>query len=186
MKAINKTTTIALVLTLTFAAIFIALPVSGQTVGNIKSYSFIGATPNPVGVDQEVLLHFGITEPLQNVGQSWKDLTVTIERPDGEIDTVGPANTDATGGTGRIYVPRQVGTYLLQTHFPAQWFNFSAGFPPAQYNLYFEASDSPILELVVQADPIPYYPGVSLPNEYWTRPIDAQAREWSRIAGNWL
>jgi len=176
----TKKTTLVLVLTLTFAAIFIALPVSGQNVGSIKSYPFIGATPNPVGVDQEVLLHIGITEPLQNVGQGWEGLSVTIERPDGKTDTIPDIRTDATGGTGRSYVPDMVGTYYLQTHFPGQWFNFSS------YRLYFEASDSAVLELVVQEEPIPYYPGVSLPSEYWTRPIDAQAREWSRIAGNWL
>ena len=176
----TKKTTLVLVLTLTFAAIFIALPVSGQNVGSIKSYPFIGATPNPVGVDQEVLLHIGITEPLQNVGQGWEGLSVTIERPDGKTDTIPDIRTDATGGTGRSYVPDMVGTYYLQTHFPGQWFNFSS------YRIYFEASDSAVLELVVQEEPIPYYPGVSLPSEYWTRPIDAQAREWSRIAGNWL
>jgi hypothetical protein len=38
----------------------------------------------------------------------------------------------------------------------------------------------------VQEEPIPYYPGVPLPTEYWTRPIDDQLREWAPIAGNWL
>ena len=93
MEKTNKTTTIVLVLTLTFAAIFIALPVSGQRTGNIKSYPFIGATPNPVGKDQEVLLHMGITEPLENVGQGWVGLSVTIEKPDGHTDTISDIKT---------------------------------------------------------------------------------------------
>jgi len=180
MEKTNKTTTILLVLTLTFAAIFIALPVSGQRVGNIKSYPFIGATPNPVGKDQEVLLHMGITEPLENVGQGWVGLSVTIERPDGQTETISDIRTDATGGTGKSYTPNMVGSYYLQTHFPGQWKNFSG------YALYFEAGVSSVLELIVQDEPIPYYPGVSLPTEYWTRPIDAQCHEWSKIAGNWL
>jgi hypothetical protein len=180
MEKNNKTTTIVLVLTLTFAAIFIALPVSGQRTGNIKSYPFIGATPNPVGKEQEVLLHMGITEPLENVEQGWAGLSVTIERPDGHTDTISDIRTDATGGTGKSYTPDMVGSYYLQTHFPGQWKNFSG------YALYFEAGVSPVLELVVQEEPVPYYPGVTLPTEYWTRPIDAQFHEWSKIAGNWL
>ena len=48
------------------------------------------------------------------------------------------------------------------------------------------ASHSPEIELEVQADPIPYYPAACLPEEYWTRPIDAQLREWSAVTGNWL
>jgi hypothetical protein len=80
------------------------------------------------------------------------------------------------------------GTYKLQTHFPAQWYNFGSGFGPfaTEYNLYFEASDSDVLELVVQAKLIPIYPGVPLPTEYWTRPINAQLFEWAAIAGNLL
>jgi hypothetical protein len=50
----------------------------------------------------------------------------------------------------------------------------------------YEASDSEILELVVQEESIEYYPGHSLPTEYWSRPIDSQLREWSQISGNWL
>jgi hypothetical protein len=133
-----------------------------------------------VGKDQEVLLHMGITEPLENVGQGWVGLSVTIERPDGQTDTIPDIKTDSTGGTGKSYTPNMVGSYYLQTHFPAQWKNFSG------YALYFEVGVSPVLELIVQDEPIPYYPGVTLPTEYWTRPIDAQFHEWSRIAGNWL
>jgi hypothetical protein len=78
-----------------------------------------------------------------------------------------------------------VGTYLLQSHFPAQWFNWTRY---SQYtaNIFYEASSSEQLELIVQQDPIPFYPGHALPSEYWTRPIDAQHREWTSIAGNFL
>ncbi|MBT0160338.1 PQQ-binding-like beta-propeller repeat protein [Candidatus Bathyarchaeota archaeon A05DMB-2] len=48
------------------------------------------------------------------------------------------------------------------------------------------ASDSEKLILVVQEEPVKYYPSMPLPTEYWTRPIDPQLREWSVIAGNWL
>jgi hypothetical protein len=77
-----------------------------------------------------------------------------------------------------------VGTYTLQTHFPEQILEVGNRWVPA--GTVYESSDSEILELVVQNDPIEYYQGSNLPTEYWTRPIDAQHREWSAISGSWL
>ena len=81
-----------------------------------------------------------------------------------------------------IYIPNQVGTYKLITNFPQQinpvtFFNTEGG------NLIFagtimQASTSQPLNLVVQQDPLPAYPGHALPTEYWSRPIDPQLREW--------
>jgi len=149
-----------------------------------KTYAFIGALPNPVGVGQEVLLHIGITQPLSNVRMGWEGLSVTITRPDGTTETISGIRTDATGGTGRVYVPTMVGNYTLQTHFPEQTTtdDKQGGGTPAGVKLL--ASDSEKLTLVVQAEPLTYYPGSPLPTEYWTRPINAQHREWYTIAGS--
>jgi len=145
----------------------------------VPTYPFIGAMPNPVGVNQEVLLHVGITEQLSRVDYGWEGLTVTITRPDETTETLTDIRTDATGGTGKVYTPTMVGKYTLVTNFPAQTC-VGALSPGTRI-----ASTSEPLELVVQADKIEYYPGHSLPKEYWTRPIDAQLREWYRIAGDW-
>ncbi len=171
---------ISMFLMATMVLSIFALPTNAQIIGYTKSYPFIGATPNPVGVGQETLLHLGITQQLQITQDGWEGITVTITMPDDTTETLGPFRTDATGGTGTIFVPDVEGTYRLQTHFPGQWYNTS------QRRLFFEAADSEILELEVTVDPTPIYPGVPLPTEYWTRPIDAQSHEWSVIAGNWL
>ena len=127
---------IALFLMLALVITPVALPTANaQIVGSSESYAFIGATPNPVGIGQETLLHVGITQQLQITQDSWKGITVTVTKPDGTTQTLGPFSTDSTGGTGTIYVPATAGTYKLQTHFPAQWYNFSAGFPPQQYQI---------------------------------------------------
>ena len=77
------------------------------------------------------------------------------------------------------------GTYRLRTHFPEQATEVdSPEIGPA--GIIMEESTSAELQLIVQQDPVPYYPGFPLPTEYWTRPIDAQKREWSTISGNWL
>jgi hypothetical protein len=148
--------------------------------------AYLGATPNPVGVGQEVLLHIGITQHLGLYTMGWEDLSVTITKPDGTTQMLTGVRTDSTGGTGRIFVPPVEGNYTLQSHFPEQQTtdtNRAAGAPIGTIML---ASDSRKITLVVQTDPIPYYPGNPLPTEYWTRPIDAQLHEWSPISANWV
>jgi hypothetical protein len=46
-------------------------------------------------------------------------------------------------------------------------------------------SKSPILTLEVTNEPVSNWPAAPLPTEYWTRPINAQNREWSAISNNW-
>ena len=141
------------------------------------SYPYIGATPNPVGVGQETLLHLGITQQHSGgVGYGWEGLTVTVTRPDGQTETLGPFMTDSTGGTGTVYVPTMAGNYTLVTNYPKQTYN----------DLTYTESKSDPLTLVVQEEPIKFYPTHPLPAEYWTRPIDPQLRSWSVVAGSWL
>jgi outer membrane protein assembly factor BamB len=157
--------------------------VNAQQTQGRKTYPYIGATPNPVGIGQQTLLHVGIT--YQNAEyHGWEGLTVTVTKPDNSTETIEHINTDSTGGTGVIYVPTMVGMYYLQTHFPQQICNFTTNVAPA--GTLFFASDSEKLALNVTLEPVPIYPGFALPTEYWTRPINSQMYEWSTIAGNWL
>jgi len=191
IKNLTKLNIIITILMLTISAILTALPVAtAQQYDQEKTtYAFIGATPNPVGVNQQVLLHVGITDFLEVATDGWEGLTVTVTKPDGNTETLGPYRTDSTGGTGAIYVPDMAGTYTFQTHFPEHiytWPDISRAPISGGGTLLYKASDSDILELTVQQNPLTDYPGQSLPEEYWTRPIDAQLREWSVIAGSWL
>jgi hypothetical protein len=180
-------TAIAIALLLMFAMTvsLIALP-PATAQSTMKSYAFINAVPNPVGINQETLFHVGITLALQSQEMGWEGLSVTITRPDGVTETISNIKTDSTGGTGRIYVPTMAGNYTLQTHFPQQTTTATKVGRFVPTGTVMLASDSPILTLIVQEEPISYYPGHPLPTEYWTRPIDPQIREWSVIAGNWL
>ena len=142
------------------------------------SYPYLGVIPNPVGVNQVALLHIGMNRPAGLAGDGYEGLTVNVEKPDGTTQTLGPYKTDSTGGTGATFTPTMVGTYKLKTIFPKQ---------KASWNgLTYTAAESAVTELEVTQEPTPYHPGVPLPTEYWSRPIDAQNREWSTIAGNWL
>ena len=181
----SKISTISIILLLTLSAIIIALPsVSAQQTQ--VSYPFIGVVPNPVGVNQVIVLHTGIFQQLSQVQMGWENITISILRPDGQTDYITGIKTDSTGGTGRTYTPTLVGTYTIKTIFPEQALTAEKTAPGFPIGTVFLASESAPLELVVQEEPIEYYPGHPLPQEYWTRPIDAQLREWYQVTGNWL
>src|SRR3972149_6600904 len=179
----NKTkaaTTLFLISTIALT-LFALQPANAQTVvGTKKTYAMIGAMPNPVGVGQETLLWIGISDQLQTASHGWEGLTVTVEKPDGTKTTLGPFRTDSTGSMGYSFTPTVAGTYYLQTNFPAQWYNYTTN------RIYYEASTSEKYPLNVTEEKVVYHPASPLPNFYWTRPIDAQHREWSTISGNWL
>jgi outer membrane protein assembly factor BamB len=183
----NKTKATLFAMFLLFA---ISLPLittsnysNAKAAHTMQTYAFIGAMPNPVGVGQEVLLHVGITQALGAPSHSWEGLTVTVNKPDNTTETLGPYRTDATGGTGGVFVPDMPGEYTLRTHFPEQIYEEGYASLPAGTTML--ASDSEELTLVVTEEPIAIHPGFPLPTEYWTRPINAQFREWAPIAGSW-
>jgi outer membrane protein assembly factor BamB len=162
--------------------------INAQTQSGLKTYAFVGSTPNPVGVGQQTVLRLGITDQLAAPAYGWQGLTLTITHPDGQKETLGPFKTDSTGGTYSIYTPTTVGNYTLQSHFPQQT-------NPADVNSngliiakgqVLLASDSEEVILQVLSEPIKAPEVVSLPTEYWTRPINDQYQPWQTIGGNWL
>jgi len=164
--------------------------VKAQTAPTMKTYAVVDAIPNPVGVGQDVLIKTGILTQLGTVDLGWTGLTVTVVYPDNTTKTLGPFRTDSTGSTFTNFVPTQIGTYKFTTNFPEQtnpatFFNYEGG------NMIFagtvmKASTSKTVELIVQEEALPNYPGHALPTEYWSRPIDPQLREWFSVSGNWV
>ncbi|PVX26271.1 MAG: hypothetical protein CW691_01990 [Candidatus Bathyarchaeum sp.] len=181
----SKTFAITFVILLTLSVLLITLPAATAQTSTKQTYAFLGCVPNPSGVGQGVLLHVGITEALSNVNMGYEDLSVSIIDPEGKESSINDIQTDSTGGTGQLFTPTMAGTYHLQTHFPEQTITMipRAGDP---YDVTYLASESKVLELEILPEPIDYYTPQPLPSEYWTRPINAQFREWSTIAGNWL
>ena len=166
----DKLSTIILLTVLTLSLILTILPMANAQ--GTQTYPYISAVPNPVQVNQPVLFHVGISAQTSNVALGWEGLSITIERPDGRTDTLSDITTDSTGGTGVPYTPDMIGKYIVQGHFPEQG------------NML--ASDSDKIELIVQEEPLQYYPEHALPDEYWIRPINAQFYTWKEISGDWL
>ncbi len=166
-----KVSTIILLTVLALSSILTIFPMINAQQTQ-KTYPYINAIPNPVQVNQPVLFHIGISAQLTSTHMGWEGLSITIQRPDGQTETISDITTDATGGTGVPYTPTMVGKYIVKGYFPAQGRML--------------ASETDELELIVQEEPLTYWPGVSLPTEYWTRPINAQFYEWKEISGDWL
>lgn len=189
IKTKISTMTLILILTISTSLIILQTATAQDEIREKSTYAYIGAIPNTVGVNQQILLHVGISDYLGSTSHGWENLTVTVTTPDGQTETLGPFRTDSTGGTGTIYVPTMVGTYTFQTHFPEQIYTWA--FPPAfSQNIFgtirYLESDSEIIEVEVGEDPVEYYSSSPTPSEYWTRPIDAQHRNWNTISGSWF
>ena len=136
-----------------------------------------------LSVSAKCLIHFGITDELQVAADGWKGMTVTLTKPDNTSQTLGPFTTDSTGGSGTVFIPETVGTYYVQSHFPEQRYNWTSS---GGASVLYKASDSEEYAIIVTEDPTPTYPTMPLPTEYWTRPINAQLREWKVVTSDFL
>jgi len=188
MKKLNlksKISTISLILLLAISAIIVTFP-AATAQGTWQTWPLVDLTPNPVGVNQEVLVILGITSASAWPQAGWEGLTVTVTKPDGNTETLGPFMTDTTGMTGSIYIPTMAGTYQFQTHFPAQLVTAERAGRSIPIGTTMLAGDSDVIDLVVEEEPIDFFPAAQSPDGYWTRPIDTQNREWYTLAGSWL
>jgi WD40 repeat protein len=167
------------------------------------TYAYIMVAPNPVGVGQSVLvtgqidkvspLAVGVAE-----GTLFTGMTVEITKPDGTKETKGPFELYTMSNNFFTYTPTQAGTYTFQTFFPGQWINGSyrsiSGFGSWSgvgsgvifENRYYTPSQSTILEVIVQEEPVERMADIPLPSEPWTRPISAEHKGWWQAADNWL
>jgi hypothetical protein len=161
---------------------------------------FLSFSPNPIGKDQTLLVNVW-TIPAPGANRAHTGYTVTFTKPDGTLDVIGPFNSYVADGTNWFtYTPDQVGNWTVQLIYPGDYYpagryvngilNNSA---PAGTNFmdqrdypstYYTPSETPKQPLVVQNESVMswYSP---LPNDYWTRPISPENREWAWIGGNY-
>ena len=174
----KNTVTLSLILVMTIT--IIAGPLAGIITVNaadVDTYAYLSVNPNPVGVGDNVVVGMSV-QPLQPASYDfYQGYTVKITKPDGTTENKGPFTSDATGSTWFNYQPSQVGTYSLEFSYPGQTMSNGDNYKPAT---------SPITNLIVQEESIPWYPSTPLPTDYWTRPISAENWDWWSISGNWL
>jgi outer membrane protein assembly factor BamB len=192
----TKTTLITLVLTLTLASTFIALPIvaAHDPAWNIPTYAYLSVSPDPIGVGQTVYLVFWLDQVPASAagagGDRWRDFTVEITTPSGSQTTLGPYTSDPVGGGWATYTPNEVGTYTFVFNFPGQVATLEGptGIPgsPSAYigDNYLPSSTE--ATLTVQEEPIPSPTTYPPTDDYWTRPIEGENTEWYKISSNYL
>ena len=181
--------TIALILIIaTPATLLTCVPVANAV--DLPSYPFISVAPNPVGVGETVSVYMWLSAVTPTAsgasGDRWHDLTVTVTKPDGTTETLGPFTADPVASAYAPYVPVSVGTYYFQFNFPGQRITGTASLSGTPVDNYYKPSTSPKVSLTVQQTQIQPYPDWPLPTSYWERPINSENRQWGSISGNWL
>jgi hypothetical protein len=175
----------ALIAVVLMSALAVSLLASVQIVEAVDrvTYTYLAASPNPVGVGQEIQVNVW-TQLLPPSGAGFVTIapwhfTVTITDPNGQTQTL-KLTSDPIGGQWFKYTPAVVGTYTLKAEMAQE--NVTIGDTTTIYL----ASTSNEVSLVVQEEPIAQWPSSPLPSEFWSRPIDAQNRDWYKIGGNWV
>ena len=193
----KKLATIALVLVLTFSAILVALPIvsAHDPPWDIPTYAYIQAYPNPIGQGQTFYILGWLDKypptAIGYYGDKWHDMEVTVWKPDGSIEVLGPYDADPVGTVFITYVPDQIGTYQMQLTYPGQTLTGENPHPnptrgQAYIGDYYEPSTSEKISITVQEDPIQPHATTPLPTDYWERPINQELKGWGAIAGSFL
>jgi hypothetical protein len=181
------------ILTISIGATLILPDANAHTPAwQIPTYAYVNVAPNPAGLGQSVTIGMWIQIPPPTaagaVGDRWHNFNVTITKPDGTKETLGPFTSDDTGGTYTLYTPTQLGNYSFVFNYPGETMPGANG--ASQTNAYigdyFKPSTSETAYCTVQQDPVPAIPTNPLPTSYWTRPIQSGNGIWSTISGNWL
>ena len=162
---------------------------------------FLSFSPNPIGKGQTLLINVW-SIPAPGTNRAHTGYTVTITKPDGTKDVVGPFNSFVADGTNWFeYVPDQTGNWTLQFTYPGDYYpagrylngvlNNSA---PASNNplmdtrdypaTWYKPAQTPVQTLTVQDQQVMSWSSSPAPTDYWTRPISPENRMWYTIGGN--
>jgi hypothetical protein len=164
---------------------------------SIDTTPYLSFRPNPVGVNQPILVNMWIT-PALHVSRYIVGYQVIITKPDGttETKTLNSYRADTTAWFE--YTPDQVGTYKLKFINPGAYYSpgnytINAGAFVSQtanaytnflLSCYYKPSETKEQTLTVQQDMVYSWQPVPLPTDYWTRPVHPNNREWAPILGN--
>ena len=177
------------------------LPAGVTPQYTINTTAYLSFTPNPIGVGQLLLVNMWTTPGMYHAFYA-NDYTVTIQMPNGTQIVVGPINSYLGDASAWFqYTVDQAGTWRLKfdyggTYLPAGNYTdrpggFGAGLFSTPGNLYtlgasvwYTPSSTDWQNLTVQADMVASWPPNPFPNDYWTRPVSPNNRDWAASIGN--
>lgn len=214
-KSFLKTTVITLILLISCFTAMANVSVKAQTATQpvagplstgvtpsvtIKPEGYLAVNPNSIGVGQALLVNVWNQPPINVQRIFIKTNQITVTKPDGTKDIIGPLDSYAGDSTSWAnYVPEMIGTYsfkydFLGMYFPAGYYyqgNYYANSTNrpsgASYldSAYYAPCSAPIVNVTVQTDQVMSWPPAPIPTEYWTRPVSPNNRELWSILGAW-
>ncbi len=195
---------LSIILLLLFSVVTLIAPLSNAHTPpwTIPTYAYVAISPDPAGVGQTVFLTMWVSpNPPTAIGvggDRWRDFTITVTKPDGTTEKLGPFTSDATGSTYTLYTPTQLGNYNFVFDYPGQILSQygPTGIPAPMADLASRGLDQYIgdtylastaqVTLTVQQSAAQKLPDHPLPTSFWTRPIEGQNTEWVSVSSNFL
>ncbi|MGD6809613.1 MAG: PQQ-binding-like beta-propeller repeat protein [Candidatus Bathyarchaeia archaeon] len=168
---------------------------SGISTASVNTVAHLSARPNPIGLNQLLLINIWLT-PAPGANRFYPDFTITLTKPDGQEEVVTMDSYVADGTAWFEWMPDQVGTWTIKFEFPGVYYpagryldgqviNATSGGTNYSDSVYYKPDTAPELKITVQEDLVYSWPEMSLPTDYWTRPIAPELREWAPIIGNY-
>src|SRR5208337_4990692 len=117
---------IASIALMAILAISMSAAFSTETHGQITLPTFLElqVSPNPVGLGQPIFMQCFLSKPtptsfMNNYGDLYQGITITITAPNGGKTQMGPYTADTTGGIPSLeFTPTQLGNYTFQANYP--------------------------------------------------------------------
>ena len=175
-------------------------PVSGPLPAGVTvsvtatSASFLSIRPNPVGLGQTFLINVWVNPP-PHAYRQYLDYKLSITKPDGTTKDYIMNSYVADGTMWMELVADQLGEWKFKMSFPGIYFPagryldgkiITANTGGAVYEaVYVQGSETKVTTLVVKDEPVQSWPEAKLPTDYWSRPVNAELREWWPIIGNY-
>jgi hypothetical protein len=173
----------------------IPLPAGVTPDFEVESQAYLSFRPNPVGVNQEILVNMWLEPPI-HVSRWHSNFTVIITDPEEneKVVSLPSYRGDATGWFP--WIVDKVGTWTIEFVFRGSYFpagNYTAPRGGSVISgviveflesCYYKPVTTGKQELTVREEQVISWPPADLPTDYWTRPIEFANREWALIAGN--
>ncbi len=161
---------IALVLIITIATSLIQfVPVA--SAAKVPVAANVAVNPKVSGLGQSITVSAFITPMPETWRSHYTEVYFVFTKPDGTTVSKGPLSTYPEGTLFFAYTPDKLGSWTVKI----TWAGDDTH----------EGTESESFAFTVQQEPLPTTPDLPLPSGYWTRPINAENREWYQISGDW-
>ncbi|MEM2098550.1 MAG: PQQ-binding-like beta-propeller repeat protein [Candidatus Bathyarchaeia archaeon] len=168
---------------------------AGVTVNfTVATVAYMSIRPATVGLGQPFIVNL-FPIPAPNANRKFKDLKVTITKPDSTTEVITLDSYVADGTAWFEYIADQEGQWRFKFELPGQYYpagryldgniiTATSGGTLYTESVYYQPSSTKEMTITVQKDMVYSYPDLGLPTDYWTRPIPYEHREWWIIGGD--